>query len=142
MAQNILMRRRGGTLVPANSEAAYVLEHVPDGNTVEVRMIRGRSTQQHRLFWAVLDRVAQASRFETAERLLVAIKVSLGRYDLCKLPSGKVVPVPQSISFAAMDQHEFQKFMDDAFALICRDVLPHMTPDDLAAWVNEGKRAA
>jgi hypothetical protein len=36
-----------------------------------------------------------------SRRLLVALKLRLGRYDLMKMPSGKIVPVPDSISFAA-----------------------------------------
>ncbi len=103
------------------------------GESVLVTVRRSRSAEQHRLFWAVLQHVAEAGHFETPEKLLAAVKLALGRYDLMKLPNGKVVPVLQSISFGAMDQDDFQRFMDEALRVICRDVVPGTTVEELLA---------
>ena len=111
-------------LMPSDDLSADAIAHIPLGQDVAVSIKRGRSLSQHRLFWAILSHVAEATQWETAERLLVALKVRLGRYDLMKLPNGKVVPVPHSISFAAMPQDDFQRFFDDALRLICEEVIP------------------
>lgn len=120
-------------LVPCDERAAEQLAKVPLGEVVAVQVKRGRSLPQHRLLWSVLQHVAEATEWETAERLLVAIKIRLGRYDLMKLPSGKCVPVPDSISFSAMGQDAFQRFFDEALRLICSEVLPGYDPDALIA---------
>jgi hypothetical protein len=118
-------------LIPQDQAGAELVAKIPLGEDVAVKIMRDRSLPQHRLFWAVLRYVAEASKWETAEQLLVALKLMLGRYDLMKLPSGKVVPVPDSISFAAMTQDDFQQFMDKSIAIICSEVLPGYNPDDL-----------
>lgn len=110
-------------LVPQDDASAERIAKLPLGETVEVTIRRERSLPMHRLFFGILSHVAENSRFETPDRLLVALKIRLGRYDVCRLPNGRAVPVPQSISFAVMDQEEFQKFFDDAVRLICEEVL-------------------
>lgn len=113
----------GFCLIPTDDRSAELLGKVPLGEDVAVQLHRDRSLPHHRLFWAVLSHVAQSSQFETAERLLVAIKIRLGMFDLCKLPNGKSVPVPQSINFASMDQTAFADFFDKALRVICDEVL-------------------
>jgi hypothetical protein len=118
-------------LVPDDDASAELIRKIPLGEPIAVRVIRSRSLPQHRLFFSILSHVAEATEWGTAERLLVALKIRLGRYDLCKLPSGKAVPVPQSISFDALSQDAFQEFMDKALIVICDEILPHMSTDDL-----------
>ncbi len=126
---DIIMVRRGVgrgryTLIPVDERAADAIGRMPEGEAIGIRIMRKRSLPQHNLFWAVLDHVAKATKFENAERLLVALKIRLGRYDLMEMPNGRVVPIPQSISFGEMTQDEFQKFFDESIALICSEVLP------------------
>lgn len=123
-------------LMPSDARAAEAVAKLPLGEDVAVSVKRGRSLHQHRLFWAILQRVAEASKWETPERLLVALKVRLGRYDLMQLPNGKVVPVPDSIAFSAMTQDSFQRFMDESIGLICSEVLPGTDSADLVAEVQ------
>jgi hypothetical protein len=118
-------------LIPQDQAGSELLAKIPLGEDVAVKLMRDRSLPQHRLFWSVLRYVAERSKWETAERLLVALKLRLGRYDLMQMPSGKVVPVPHSIAFSAMPQDDFQSFMDAAMGLICTEVLPGYSPDDL-----------
>ncbi len=133
-----IMVRRGRsphhyTLIPADDRAADAIGRMPEGEAIGVRIMRKRSLPQHNLFWAVLDHVARATKFENAGRLLVALKIRLGRYDLLAMPNGRVVPVPQSISFGEMTQDEFQQFFDEAISLICSEVLPGTDSEALLA---------
>lgn len=137
-SREILMRCVGDaflSLVPADEWQARALSKgwVED-DTVAVIVKRGRSIQQHRLFWAILQHVAEASEWETPDQLLVALKVQLGRYDLMQLPSGKAIPVPHSISFAEMGQDDFMEFFNQSIAVICDKILGGYNPDDL---INE-----
>jgi hypothetical protein len=144
VSDTILMRRAPAAmqspqpwvLVPVNDRGRAEVSKIPLGETVVISIMRDRSLPQHRLFFGILDHVAKASAFETAERLLVALKVRLGRYDLMKLPNGQVVPVPQSISFAKMGTDDFQKFFDDSVRLICDEVIPGTNASDLVDEVQ------
>lgn len=144
MINDVLVRRvpappdsgRRAGLVAANEADDEALTKIPLAETVSIRVTRGRSLQQWRLYWAILKYVAEASKFETPERLYVALKIRLGYYDLLKMPNGKVVPVPQSFNFATKDQDEAQKLFDDSMRVICEDVLPGQNSDDLIAEVQ------
>lgn len=125
-------------LIPSDDRACEQIKKLPIGEDFAVKIVRGRSLPQHRLFWAVLSHVAEASQWESPERLLVALKIRLGRYDLMQMANGKVVPVPDSISFAAMTQDEFQKFFDDAVNVICAEIVPGM---DSAQLISEAQSA-
>lgn len=127
----VWMRRTPTGLEANNPEAQAALAKIGVGERVLVKLHRSRNAQHHRMFWAVLSHVAQATHFETPERLLAALKLALGRYDLMTMPNGKVVPVLHSISFADMDQTEFARFYSDALNIICRDVLPGTSVEDL-----------
>jgi hypothetical protein len=143
-AEHILVRRGvapigsglATMLLPVDPRDDAMLAGIALGETIAIKLVRGRSLPQHRLFFGILDHVAKATAFETAERLLVALKIRLGRYDLLAMPNGKMVPVPQSISFAKMDQADFAKFFDDALRLICTEVIPGTERDDLIREVE------
>jgi hypothetical protein len=123
-------------LLPADDDAAARIAKLPLTDLIPARIMRGRSLQQHRLFWKLLQVVAEASQFETAERLLLALKIRMGFYDLCRLPSGKTVPAPRSIAFDALPQDEFRDFFDRAVALVCSEVLPDTNREELVRQVE------
>lgn len=127
------MRVSDHGLEAAGDATKTALSKFKRGETVFVNIGSRRSVEQHRLFWRMLTDVAEATDFERPERLLTAIKLALGRYDLMMMPNGKRVPVPHSISFSSMTQQEFQVFMNDAIELICRDILK----DDAAAFMDK-----
>lgn len=121
-------------LMPCDDQGYEEIEKLGHDEEVQIRIVRERSNPQLRLFWSILDHVAKNTDWEDPERLLVALKVRLGRYDLCKLPNGKAVPVPHSIAFDKMSQEDFQLFMDRAVQVICQDVLGGY---DSQALINE-----
>src|SRR5215472_1379525 len=63
------------TLIPVDARAIVAISKVPEGQELGVRILRDRSLPYHNRFWAMLDCVAQATEFGTAERLLVALKL-------------------------------------------------------------------
>ena len=75
---HILMRRKGNALVPSSNEAAEALARVPEGKPVLVKVEKKRSLPQLALCWALLNHVAEASQWETKERLHVAPANSAG----------------------------------------------------------------
>lgn len=123
-------------LIPADDQAAALMAKLPLGEVVTMKLKRDRSTPQQRLYWGILQHISEASQWETAERLHVALKIRLGYFDLLQLPNGKAVPVPQSTAFDKMDQAEFQDYFDRSIRLICTEVVPGTDSERLIAEVQ------
>ena len=144
MSEALHFIRTVSGLAAADPQTAQALAKIAKGDHVAFRRATGRSSPQLRLYWALLKHVAEASHFEAAERLHVALKLALGRYDLMKMPNGKVVPIPHSTAFDAMSHEEFGKYFDDAVKIICRDILADVSSAGLVAEVESmiGQKAA
>jgi hypothetical protein len=129
------MQRTGTSLQAADAEAGAALDKIPEGDRVLVRVLRPRSLEQHRMFFAILQRVAEASRFETTDNLLNFLKLTTGMYDLMEVTDAegrkRIVPILKSLSFADMDQEKFQQFFDHSIRVICEKVLPGTDPLEL-----------
>jgi hypothetical protein len=119
-------------LYPVDERAREAVTQVPEGEAIGVRVWKDRSLPMHNRFFKILDTVAKATDWGTAERLLVALKLRLGRYDLHTLPGGKIVPVPNSISFGAMPQGEFETFYQEAIHILQTEVAPGLDVDQIA----------
>ncbi len=56
---------------------------------------------------------------------------------VCIKYDGKVAYLPKSISFAKMDQTEFDQFFDRTVELVCKHFLPGVRDEDLRREVLE-----
>jgi hypothetical protein len=114
-----------------------LLAKIPVGEIVAVRIVRGRSLPQHRLFRAILSHVAESTKFETDEALLLALKIRLGKCHPVKFPNGKVTLAAHSTSFEEMAQDEFQEFFNNSIRLICEEVIPGANGEELITRVQK-----
>ena len=121
---SLTFRSTGAALEPVDSSSRAALAAMEPGEYVNVQLRRPRNGAAHRRFMAILTKVAQATEYETAERLLMVLKIALGRFDWVKMPDGSLVRAPHSISFTAMDQDEFARFAQDAELMIASEILP------------------
>ena len=125
MAQDILMARRGPYLAPWGPMDASAVEVLPRGKPLKVKVTRARSVPQHRLYFAMLNLVADNMDTPvTADALHEWVKLRCGVSVMIPLRSGKIDTVPGSIAFDKMEQPEFQAFFDKAKALIVEHLIP------------------
>lgn len=98
-----------------------ILRKIKLGKMVRCEISQPRNIQHHRKFFALLNTVWQsAGEWPTVEDLLVELKIKLGiTKDVVIRDSGEVVKIVGSISFAAMDQLEFEKFYERAMQELC-----------------------
>jgi len=138
MATELFARRHMGALRPVDAVGEALLAEIPQGELVRVTIRRPRNVQHHRLFFALIATIfPHQDLYPTEEMLLAAIKVALGYGDSVKLPDGRTIIVPSSISFAKMDQKAFSEFYDRALALILTKILPNVDKADLEREVND-----
>ena len=132
MAVVILLQRINGRLVPETSADAETMDEMASGVTYRATMTRatGRSVKHHRLLFAILG-IARDNYdgVITLETVLQVVKIRTGCVDAVGLPSGEVILVPKSISFAKMGQDEFNRFFDKAVTVLCRDFVPGLAED-------------
>lgn len=116
---------RMGALRAADDQSKQALAKIVPGEYCTVELKRPRNPGRHRMFFALLDVVwsnlpeEMHQRYPTIERLRWELKVQTGYFDLHETLKGVQVPIPHSISFAAMDDVEFEVFFSKAMA-VCR----------------------
>jgi hypothetical protein len=129
---NLLLCKRMASLIPIDDAGKDALASLGVGEIVRVKLSRPRNLGHHRKFFSMIQLVFEnQEKFPTLEHLLTAVKIEAGWYEDVPIEvSGKLVYLPKSISFAKMDQNQFELFYEKAIAACCR-LLPHMNADDI-----------
>lgn len=128
---------RLGALRPADDESKAALTKIPAGEYMTAEIKRPRNPKRHRMFFALLDVVwsnlpeDMHQRYPTIERLRWELKVQTGFFDLHETLRGVQVPIVHSMSFAAMDDVEFELFFQKAMAVCRKYFLPGVTEKEL-----------
>lgn len=119
---DILMSRSLGGLRPIDEAGEQMLSKISQGRLVRVVVTQPRNIRHHRMFFALLNAVyknlPETVDIPSLEALLGAMKLAVGHYDVYTSSNGHEFRIPKSISFASMDQTEF-----DAFFSKCCDVI-------------------
>jgi hypothetical protein len=127
-------RRSLGSLRPDDAEAEEALRGVGANEIVGVIMRRPRNVGHHRKFFALLKIVFENQEIYRSEaELLAAIKIATGHCVPLTLTTGQKAFIPSSISFASMDQAEFDKFWNAVCVLVTTKIIPNLSRDDLEA---------
>lgn len=136
----------GVSLQAADQLAQEDLNALPRGPKLLCDVRKPRSVQHHRLFFAMVRKIAQATPTPLNEEALRDyITVKAGHVNTIPLAFGKVYQAPASIAFDKMDQGEFAKFFDQAVAIILTDICPALPPafaDEFLALLNKDEVAA
>lgn len=86
-------------------------------SVVQVSIRKRRSNPQNDLYWAMLDRVVDATgAYPTSDHLHDALKHELGYTTPVKMFDGTIIFFPDSTAFGKMDAAQFRTFFDAAAA--------------------------
>ena len=128
----------GEFLEPATEDAKMWLHKIKQGNIIECDVVRPRSQQHHKLFFALLKIVSDNHPNGFAvDTLLDVIKLGVGHSVTVDVPGIGLCHVPQSISFAAMDQDEFSAFFTKAVDYVIEHILPRIDKAALTAEIYD-----
>lgn len=124
-------------LMPDGDEAHKIVTDMAEGEVVEIEVRRPRNIKMHRFFWKLCSFIAQsAAGVESAEEVAGLIKLGTGHCWVYALADGTVMKVPKSISFASMDQTEFNAFLDKGLDFVAKMILPHLTSEEIIREVE------
>ncbi len=111
--------RAGNSISPTDAESWSEFCRVPIGKPLHIEVKQPRNSQHHRLFFALVHRMAQALGVNS-EALRDHLTVRAGHVNVVKTKDG-IREYPASIAFHAMDQLEFNQFFNRCVVAICED---------------------
>ena len=137
-SDTVIMRRHGDRLVPVAEWERERLMEIPEGRDLTVKITRTRSAKQHRLFWALMQKVVDNHPYYVrAEQLVEWMKIRLGYVEEIMFHDGQMLTKVSSISFGSMGQDAFQKFFNMALDVITTEVLPETNKEELIREVEQ-----
>lgn len=146
MAEIHLTRTPQG-LAPATASAAEMLAKIGVGKPVNAKVSQPRGGKFHRKFFVMLD-VAFSNHdwpeIETKwgkaktnfELFRKYVTVKSGHYEAALTPQGEVRAEPKSISWAKMDEAEFEALYSDVLDVILTEFLTNWKQGDVEDAVN------
>lgn len=138
MATALILKRYGPALYAADGLAEADLRELPANVELKATLTRPRSLPQHRLYFAMLQKVCDnLERPVSRETLHEWIKLRCGVVELVPLKSGEVEEVAGSVAFDQMDQIAFNAFFERAAELLCEHIIAGMDKPALLAEARE-----
>jgi hypothetical protein len=138
MPFEVLIVREGTKLAAADPISAEAIAGIKLRETVTASIRRSRNPKRHRKLWALLTVVYDSqSVFATKEDLLNAIKLATGLFETGLTVDRVPYVVPQSISFAAMDQNRFEQRYEKVLEVILTKIVPNASAEGLSNRVQE-----
>ena len=131
-----------GALRAADDAATQALKGIAAGEYLKIDLTRPRNPQFHRLFFALLTVVFEnlpedlEHKYPTVKRLLWEVKLQMGFFEMHETLGGKMVPIPGSISFAKMDDVEFETFFQTAIGICRKYFLPAVSESGLRESID------
>lgn len=134
----------GYALVPAHESDLEQLKKLPT-DPLRVKVTRIRNVQFHRKWWALINFAFDCWEPEeenqvgekNLDRFRKDIIILAGFYDRYIRLDGSTRIEPKSISFANMDEDEFEKLYSKTIDVILKHVLTNYTEDDLRSVVDQ-----
>ncbi len=139
----MVTKDRMGALRAADEASTESLRTLAPGEIYKVELTRPRNLKFHRLFMGLLTEVHKnlpdemTAKYPTVDRLLWEVKIQTGHFDMHETLGGKFVPIPKSISFARMEQGDFDKFFSNAIGVVRKFIIPGISERELRDAIDE-----
>lgn len=131
MTDIYLCRTLGGALKPIDGLGEEYVNSLGTGEIVRATMKKDRIPGHHRKYFGLLRLVfSNQDKYMSQEALRFAVSIQAGYVDQIMLSGDKVALRPKSISWARMDQSEFNDYYNAALKAI-PELLPQFAGIDL-----------
>lgn len=142
-----LSKTSGGTLAPADPQAVEYLSKLKIGQIVRAEVTRPRNYQFHKKYMALLNFAFDAWEPQAKEykgqkveknfdQFRKDVAILAGYYEASYKITGEVRLTAKSISFASMDEDEFQALYSATISVILSRILTKYTREDLDTVVE------
>ena len=132
-----LVKRSDGTFIPAHNSDYELAKKVQPGDSIEGKIGVHRSLGFHKKFFALIrytyhhmsEQLQEALPSEDALRLELTLQA--GYWDKHYTMGGKEIIYPKSISFASMDQVDFEKLYSAVLDVVLKWFVTDIDEDEL-----------
>lgn len=111
------LKRVGNALFPDGDDSSAQFAKLPFGKSLRAEVKLPRNVRHHRLYWGLVHRIAAATGTEP-EVISDLLKIETGHCVTIKSKRYGQLHLPQSISFAKMDQSQFRDFFESCVKII------------------------
>jgi len=111
------VRRVGNQLHPADDDSIAMMSQIPFNKVLRAEVKATRNGPQHRLFWALAHRIANAVGSDPGA-VADLLKIEAGHVVTIRSKKYGTLHLPKSISWARMDQLQFQDFFERCVQII------------------------
>lgn len=109
-------------LVPSGHHDQTEFDKLRQGSEYKVDARKARNPDHHRKGFALINLIFDSQeKYTTIEHLLTELKLRVGWYEEHVRMNGEMVLIPKSISFADMDQTQFEEFYDRVTQIAIED---------------------
>lgn len=129
----VIFKRTESGLAPIDAPGRKFLARTRIGDLVPVRVTVPRNIRLFNKYWAFCGFVAHHSaKFQSAEQASDWIKIGVGHCHMVETRGG-IRRLPLSISWAKMDDLEFEAFWNRVCDFVVAELMPHVTQKELEA---------
>ena len=129
-----------GALVADDTEAQELLSKIKINSVVSCEIKRPRNVRLHRKFFSLLKCAYAQMDYDNIlfdDFRSQVVMLAGYRREVHSIATGQTRWEPQSISFAAMSQDDFEKLYDRTIDVLLRFVLKKYTRDDVTNVMDE-----
>lgn len=142
-----MIKRGDNSFAPAFDSDYEKIKRFKVGDPALFKIVKPRNYEFHKKFFALLQMTLEntprllhvISKVTgevvevpyTMEALLIEVKLKTGHYEIHVTTKGKPIYVPQSISFAAMDETSFEEFYKNAVQVVIQYFLIGMSDEEI-----------
>ena len=137
MGEIYLSKLPSGTFSPADNHSMSEMSNFKIGETYKFKYSKPRNYKFHKKYFALLNLAFDnQDDYETLEHFRDAVTMQSGWYDSHMSLNGNLVFKPKSISFAKMDDHEFNKMYSKTINVILKYIMPGSTRAEIEKVLN------
>lgn len=115
----LLVKQLNGSFIPAYDSDKDNLKRIKAGEIIQADVVKPRGVKKHRKFFALMNMLFQNQEiYKNLDDMRNDLTVEAGYYREVINFQGEVTKKALSISFAAMDDLEFDKYFDDVINTI------------------------
>lgn len=130
------IKNSSGSFTPAYNSDHEKAKKLPIGEILEHTVTRPRNPGFHRKYFAMINCIHhclnenQMISYPQVENLREAVLIMTGHYTITALPDGTNHKKAKSISFASMDDIEFERVYSDTLDTALQHFLHGLTQED------------
>lgn len=124
------MVKRLGALRPVGDEGEEILNSLPLGKLLKVKISQSRSLPWLRRYWSLVGIVASNSSY-SKDDVHALLKIRCGCSRLIQERNGNILTVPDSISFDRMQADAWAVYWNRVVDYVASDLLPGISRKEL-----------